>query len=1096
MRVIFYFFFALFLTACVDNKEKEEATMSTQASRFISLNPDQTGITFQNTITENVEMNGLTWDAVFSGGGVGIGDINNDGYADIYFAGNQVKDALYLNNGDFTFTDISERSGISQHEGWSSGISMVDINADGFLDIYVCRNSWKMDSDDPDFRRNKLFINNGDLSFSEKSSEYGLDHQGYSTQASFMDFDKDGDLDMFLLNTPSNNIAQKVEYERTNSYPEWVSDQFFVNHDGHFNNITKEAGISNFSFGLGVVAADLNHDTWVDIYVANDYERPDYMYLNQRNGTFQNKLNEKIKHTSFTSMGCDAADINNDGLTDLAVVDMQSADHFRSKTNMPTMDEEQFWGYVKRGYNYQYMTNVLQVNSGVGFFSDVGQYAGMSSTDWSWAILMADYNNDGNKDIFISNGINKDLRNNDFSMEFEEINQRGERVDLLELSNKLPSNPLSNYFYLGKGDYEFVEHSKDLGLDEASFSFGAAYGDLDNDGDLDLVVNNNNKAPFVYENQSGIGNNYLKASLKGPSSNPFAYGSKIFAYAGKQIYYQELNPVRGYQSSCESNVILGLGKLDNLDSLICIFPDDKSIVQYNISANQNLSLDYKNAKNQKLRVYDLQPRIFQDQSLKIGIDFVHTEDSYDDYIKEVLLPHSQTRIGPKIAVGDINGDKLDDFFVCGAAGQPGQIFVQNSDGAFDGKNFLAFDKDKDLEDVDALIIDFDGDGDNDLLVQSGGGAGLDNWSDRLYINTNNEFIRSEDFPTINSNGSCLSVKDFDKDGDLDLFVGGRGEALRYPYPGTSGIWRNDDGKLVNVSAEIAQDLINVGMVTDAVWADINADGNDDLLVVGEWMQPTAFIQVEGKFEKKLDWFENASDYSGWWFHINKADINQDGKMDFILGNIGTNNKFHPSPEKPLSVYSSDFDKDQSNDIVLAKKYKGKTVPTRGRECSSEQMPYISEKFESFESFANASIENILGEQIEEALILEAKNFSSGIVLSSESGYQFIVLPPLAQMSPIMGSVVYDFDKDGNLDILVAGNLFDAEVETTRHDSGNGLLMKGNGAGKFETVSPLNSGFYAPTNVRDLAIATNNAFPSAWIFVASNNNRLSAFSFRK
>lgn len=545
------------LYSCSDNGSRQIENES-EKGNFVSLSPEQTQVSFTNHINENKDLNGLTWDAIYSGGGVGIGDINNDGFSDLYFAGNQVSDALYLNNGDMTFTDISESSGILDHGGWSSGVSMVDINADGYLDIYVCRNSWKMDGQDPDLRRNKCFINNGNSTFSEKAQEMGIDHQSYSTQATFLDFDKDGDLDMFLLNTPSNNLKQKVDYSIKNEFPDWVSDQFFINNNGDFENATRQVGLEAFSFGLGVVAADIDHDTWVDLYVANDYERPDYMYINQRDGSFRNMLNEKVKHTSFTSMGCDAADINNDGLTDIGVVDMQSADHVRSKTNMPSMDEEQFWAYVKKGYNYQYMTNVLQVNNGAGYFSDIAQYSGISSTDWSWSILIADFDNDRNKDIFISNGINKDLRNNDFSAHFTKLNEEKKEIDLLELSQDLPSNPLSNFMFLNQGNFDFKESSKDLGMATPSFSFGAAYGDLDNDGDLDLVVNNNNAPAFIYKNELAK-KNFLKIKVKGNAKDPFGYGTKVFAYTNGEVLYQELNPARGYLSSCEPKILLGLG---------------------------------------------------------------------------------------------------------------------------------------------------------------------------------------------------------------------------------------------------------------------------------------------------------------------------------------------------------------------------------------------------------------------------------------------------------------------------------------------------------------------------------------------------------
>jgi hypothetical protein len=1064
---------------------------------FELLSAEKSGITFRNDITETPEIHGLTWDAIYYGGGVGIGDINNDGLDDIVLTGNQTDDALYLNKGDMVFDDISKSSGIAGPAGWSTGVSMVDINADGFLDIYVCRSSWKMDNENHDFQRNKLFINNGDLTFTERSAEYGLDYAGYSTQATFLDFDKDGDLDLFLLNSPSNNLSQKVIYAEKNAFPSLASDRFYLNNNGKFKDITQKAGVEAFSFGLGVVAADLDHDTWVDIYVANDYDRPDYLYMNQKDGTFKNMLDEKIKHTAFTAMGCDAADINNDGLVDLGVLDMQSADHVRSKTNMPTMDAAQFWGYVNKGYNYQYMSNVLQLNNGRGYFSDIAQYAGIASSDWSWSILMADFNNDRHKDIVITNGINKDLRNNDFKVKLEKLVNANEKVDLFEMSKALPSNPLPNYVYENKGHYQFKNVNDVWGLDQNTFSFGAAYGDLDRDGDLDLVINNNNERSYIYRNTMDEKAHYISVDFKGYAQNPMALGTKVFMYQNGEMQYQELNPVRGYQSSCAPYLHFGLGNNDHIDSLVCIFPDDRSIRLYKVPADQRLTLSHADARHQKMQVYTFQKNIFTNNKSNSGVDFVHQENLYDDFKEEILLPHSESRKGPYQAVGDVNGDGTDDFFIGGARGQSGELYLQDRQGLFSSLEG-PWKADAAKEDMGCAFFDMDGDGDLDLYVASGGNdsANPHDYHDRLYRNDGNGLFSkaSDQLPELHANSSCVAVHDFDGDGDEDVFIGGLVEYARYPHPGQSVLLRNDEGIFTNVTDQWAPGLSNAGMVTAAIWADINGDQLADLILVGEWMKPTAFVNKKDHMAWDENWPEFRDQLSGWYMSISTGDINQDGRPDFVLGNFGTNNKFHPSLEKPLKVYSSDFDGNNTNDIVLAKNYKGKYVPLRGRQCSSEQMPFVADKFKTFSEFANASIENILEEKLETSLNLQVNEFRSGVLLSSSTGYTFKPLPAEAQFAPLMASQIHDFNKDGVMDILLVSNLFDSEVETTRHDAGNGLYLKGIGDDNFEALTVLNSGFYAPYNSRSMTLLGSEGRSGGTIIVGSNNNRVVSYTF--
>ncbi len=1085
--------FAVLFVSCEPEIEKAEplAEKVAPANLFALLSPQDTGVDFENTISENEEVNFLEWDAVYYGGGVALADFNNDGLLDLFFCGNQVDDAIYLNKGDLTFEDITHTSGIIEHAGWSNGVSIVDINEDGFADIYVCRSGWLADDEMLEERRNKLFINNQDLTFTEAAKQYGLDNEGYSTQATWFDYDKDGDQDMFLLNAPSNNLKQKVKYNQV-GFPDYVKDKFFRNDGGKFTEIGAQLGLDGLSFGLGVVAADFNHDNWTDLYVANDYDRPDYMYINDQKGSFTNALNSKVKHTCFTAMGVDAADFNNDALIDLAVLDMQSEDHYRSKTNMPSMSSDRFWGLVNKGYNYQYMSNVLQLNNGQGFFSDIAQMAGVASTDWSWSVLMADYDLDGYKDLYVTNGINKDIRNNDFSLAFEQKMANNEAIDLFELTKETPSTKISNYAFHNQGDLTFKKVMNDWGMDQTSFSYGAAYGDLDNDGDLDLVVNNNNMPAFIYENSAATSANWLKVEVKGKTGFNDHLNSKAIVFANGQKQYCELTATRGYQSSCSPIMHFGLGDVNKIDSLLVIFPDGSSWKKKNVEVNQVLTVAASQGQMMPFYVYGEIKPLFKEVTDELGISFTHVENDFDDFKEEVLLPHRQSRNGPYTAVGKINGDEFDDVFIGGAAGQSGALLVQTSDGSFTTKKG-PWSKHAKQEDMGCAFFDLEGDGDLDLYVASGGGhLAKDDpaFADRLYINDGQgNFTVSNDHPGLTGNASCVVSGDIDGDGDMDLFVGGRAYPQKYPHAGQSFILINSDGVLTDETEAWSPVIGEIGMVTSAALTDVNGDGKNDLMIVGEWMTPSLFLQVEGAFVASD---QPVDQLSGWWQNVTAADIDEDGDMDFLLGNMGLNNKFHPSQEKPLKIYSDDFDGNQTNDIVLAKMSKNRYVPVRGRECSSQQMPFVSEKFENYEGYATASLDEIYGEALDQALFHQVNEFRSGIYRNDNGKFTFEPLPNQVQIAPIMDFVVDDFNKDGSLDILSAGNHFDAEVETTRYDASNGCLLL-NSPNGFIPNNVLYSGFYAPFNTKDLSVVTLAQGKCA-ILVASNNGRLTAFSF--
>jgi hypothetical protein len=1058
------------------------------------LSSEKTGIDFSNSLRESKFFNHYYYSQIYVGSGVAIGDINNDGLPDIFFGGNQVSDRLYLNKGNFQFEDITKKSRVAKNSGWTWGVTMADVNADGYLDIYVSRNGNSMNPED---RQNQLYINNQDLTFTESARAYGLADLGYSTQAVFFDMDNDGDLDMYQVNQPADKkllLVNKIPPEHL----KFFRDRLYRNDNGRFKDVSEQVGISrDFAYGLSVNASDFNNDGWVDLYVANDYAEPDFMYFNNGDGTFRNVINDQLKHITQLSMGSDTGDVNNDGLIDLITTDMTPEDHYRSKTNMASMSTEAFNTLVEAGAHHQYMANALQINTGMGSFSDVANLAGISNTDWSWASLLVDLDNDGWKDIVVSNGIKKDVDNNDYRTIVKNLGKMTSAEELYQVSKNTPSVPISNYIFRNKGSLEFENVSKDWGFDTPSFSSGMAYGDLDGDGDLDIVINNMDAPAFVYENKAT--GNFLKIELKGSDKNRFGIGAKAIIHHNGKKQIVENNVTRGFISSVEPGLFFGLGKDLDIEKVEVIWPDGKVNVFENVRANKVLIAKYSKAKPRVKEIIESETLVSEIKTSDIGLDYLHKENEFDDYAEEILLPHKLSQNGPFSAVGDVNGDDLEDIFFGGAAGQSGILYIQKEHGLFEKSTSQPWEQEKDSEDLGCLFLDVDGDNDLDLFIASGGSEfkrGNILLKDRLYINNGfGEFVKSNKaLPVILESSQCVKSADIDNDGDLDLFVGTRLIPGKYAFPATSYILINENGKFKKASTETAPDLKNIGMVTDAVFTDIDQDGDQDLMIVGEWMQIVVLENTDGIFTNSSEKY-GLSDTRGIWWSITASDLDNDGDDDYVIGNLGKNNKFKASKEHPFKLYANDFDNNGTNDIVLAKFYKDDYVPLRGRECTSQQMPFVAEKFKDYHSFASSKLVDILPEEkIEDAIVYEINNFESIILINENAKLLRKTLPIQAQISPVKSSLVMDFNNDGNKDILIIGNHYGVEVETVRYDAGIGSLLLGDGKNNFRYMPPLESGFYVPFDSRDIKYLKQDN--RNLIIVTNNNAPLTIFNSKK
>ena len=1086
---------AITFIACND----EETSINTP-SGFQKIESTYSKIAFSNNLIEDKNLNYFTYPYLYMGGGVAVGDINNDGLDDIFFTGNMVPNRLYLNKGDFIFEDITETANIAGDDRWYAGVTMVDINADGYLDIYVSVSGKDKTT------TNQLYINNQDLTYTESAATYGIADEGKSVQSTFFDYDKDGDLDLYVANYPITNFSTpNEEYrKRMDNITLADSDHFYKNNgDGTFTDITEYAGLLSYGLSLSATVGDLNGDGWEDIYVSNDFSTPDFLYINNADGTFTDQLKQSTKQTSFYGMGADIADFNNDGRLDIMQVDMAAEDNRRAKANMASMNPGLFWSTVEFGMHYQYMYNSLQLNrgekDGTPILSNVAWMADVATTDWSWGPLFADFDNDGWKDLFISNGTRRDINNRDFFSSLKKDLVNIEQEDLVLEVENIPSEPIGNYIFRNNQDLTYSKANKKWSVDMVGFSNGGAYADLNNDGRLDLIVNNIDEPAYIYKNNIGTSDNthYLKVQLSQKEENTYAIGSKVRIVADKISQWQHLTLSRGFQSCVAPSLHFGVNQATVIDSLIVTWPDGNNDIFTNIKVDQSLAIKKEDAikSSPKTKNPNSSKHKFFTQSARSSKLPVHVENEFDDYKFQILLPHKMSQWGPALATADINNDGLDDFYLGGASRSPGQIYLQKANGTF--TKYSTFTADETHEDIDAQFVDIDNDGDLDLIVVSGGYElpyKEKYYADRLYINDDGTFTRSKDFPEIASSGGCVRPYDYDNDGDMDLFIGGRMKPALYPAPGQSYLLRNDlkDGKLsfTDVTSSIMPDVAEIGMVTDAVWADYDGDNQVDLVVVGEWMPISVLLSDGATYTNQTNKLQ-LEDTRGWWFTIEQGDVDDDGDMDFVLGNLGKNYKYQATASETFDLYVKDFDQNASSDIVLSYYHDGIQYPVRGRQCSSDQVPGIQTKFKDYESFATATLAEIYGEsQIASADHYEIKSFASILLVNQGHGnYQTVALPIESQLSAIADICLLDVNEDGNTDIITAGNLYMSEVETPRNDAGIGCTLLGDGKGNFRYAGYQESGLLLNDDVRKLALIKGKN--KKFILSASNNGPMSA-----